>query len=174
MAVPGVSPAVRHRLFGSYLFTTQHTSGGVPALGAAKVLIATFTLIGGGVEPRQNLAANAFSRRRSPLAILFSARYGFSRGLLPKCLSAVSGAPRDATVRRCVLLGGALRIQRLEGSRPHGRLCTLNRFERVLRGQGQTELGRVRCLEGGMERRGGSPRPDVEAGESGMRGVLAG
>ena len=77
-----------NRLFGSYLFTTQHTSGGVPALGAAKVLIATFTLIGGGVEPRQNLAANAFSRRRSPLAILFSARYGFSPGLLPKCRQA--------------------------------------------------------------------------------------
>ena len=93
MAVPGVSPDVRHRLFGSYLFTTQHTSGGVPALGAAKVLIATFTLIGGGVEPRQNLAANAFSRRRSPLAILFSARYGFSPGLLPK----------SASVRRSVV-----------------------------------------------------------------------
>ena len=33
-------------------------------------------------------------------------------------LSAVSGAPRDATVRSCMLSGGALRIQRLEGSRP--------------------------------------------------------
>ena len=65
----------------------------LPALGAAKVLIATFTLIGGGVEPRLNLAANAFSRRRSPLAILVSARYGFSPGLLPK----------SASVRRSVV-----------------------------------------------------------------------
>jgi hypothetical protein len=55
----------------------------VLALGAAKVLIAAFTLIGGGIEPSQNLAANAFSRRRYPITILFSARYEFSPGLLP-------------------------------------------------------------------------------------------
>jgi hypothetical protein len=38
--------------------------------------------------------------------------------------------------QQCVVAfsqGGALRIQRLEGSRPHGRLCTLNRAEQVRR-----------------------------------------
>jgi hypothetical protein len=75
-------------------------------------------------------------------------------------------------VRGGMVLGGALRIQRLEGSRPHGRLCTLNGSERVRRDQEQTELGRIRWLEGWMERRGGSQRPDVEAGTTGIRGVL--
>src|ERR1035437_4676512 len=42
-------------------------------------------------------------------------------------LSAVSGAPRHATLRSGLLPDGALLIQRLEGSRPHGRLCALNR-----------------------------------------------
>ena len=73
-----------------------------------------------------------------------------------------------------MLWGGALRIQRLEGSRPHGRLCTLNRSERVQRDQAPTELGRIRLPEGRMEGHSGSPRPDVEAGETGMRVVLAG
>ena len=40
-------------------------------------------------------------------------------------------------------LRGALLIQRLEGSRPHGRLCTLNRSERVQGDQVPAELGRM-------------------------------
>jgi hypothetical protein len=88
LAVPGVSPAVRQPAVRQLLVHyPTHLRRGARAWGR-KVLIATFTLIGGGVEPRQNLAANAFSRRRSPLAILFSARYGFSPGLLPKCRQA--------------------------------------------------------------------------------------
>jgi len=40
---------------------------------------------------------------------------------------------RPATVVRSVMLSkGALRIQRLEGSRPDGRLCTLNGADRGL------------------------------------------
>jgi len=93
LAVPGVSPAVRQPAVRQLLVHyPTHLRRGARAWGR-KVLIATFTLIGGGVEPRQNLAANAFSRRRSPLAILFSARYGFSPGLLPK----------SASVRRSVV-----------------------------------------------------------------------
>jgi hypothetical protein len=64
-------------------------------------------------------------------------------GLVPICLSAVSGAPRQATVRGCAVLYGALLIQRLEGSRPPGSLCTLNRPEWVQRDQAEAELGIV-------------------------------
>jgi hypothetical protein len=39
----------------------------VAVLGAATVWIAAFTLLGGGVESSQNLSANAFSRRISPI-----------------------------------------------------------------------------------------------------------
>jgi len=93
---------------------------------------------------------------------------------LPRSLSAVSGAPRHATVGSWVLSVGALRIQRLEGSRPDGRLCTLNRCEWVEGDQEQAELGGIRLFEDGMERRSGSPRPDVEVGEAGIRGDSAG
>ena len=112
-------------------------------------------------------------RQRSSLAgksPSHSSRYG----LVPASLSAVSGAPRHATLRSCMLSEGALLIQRLEGSRPHGSLCTLNGPERVQRDQEQTELGRVRWPEGGMEQYDGSARADVEAGETGLRVVLAG
>jgi hypothetical protein len=34
---------------------------------AATVSISAFTVLGGGVEPSQNLAANAFSRRGPPI-----------------------------------------------------------------------------------------------------------
>jgi hypothetical protein len=88
-------------------------------------------------------------------------------------LSAVSGAPRRATVRSWGSLQGALLIQRLEGSRPHGSLCTLHRSERVQRDQEQADSGWMRWREGRMERRGGSPRADVEGGETGIRGVFA-
>ena len=82
--------------------------------------------------------------------------------------------PATATVRSCMVLEGALRIQRLEGSRPHGSLCTLNRSERVQRDQDRLSWAVIRWLKGRMERRCGSPRPDVEAGEAGIQGVLAG
>ena len=64
-------------------------------------------------------------------------------GFVSVSLSAVSGAPLDGTVRSCMLFDGALRIQRLEGSRPHGSLCTLHGSERVQRDQVETELGEV-------------------------------
>lgn len=67
--------------------------------------------------------------------------------------------------------GRALRIQRLEGSRPHGSLCTLNGHERMQRDQAQTELGIVLGLDGLMEAHVSSPRPCVEAGETGIRGI---
>ena len=95
-------------------------------------------------------------------------------GLLPISLSAVSGAPRQVTVRGCAVLEGALLIQRLEGSRPQGSLCTLDRSEQVQRDQAQTELGSVGWLRGRMEQHVASPRPYVDAGEAGIRGVLAG
>ena len=79
------------------------------------------------------------------------------------CLSAVSGAPRDATLGSGMLPNGALLIQRLEGSRPHGRLCTLNGSELVQRDQDEAELGRNGRPDGGMERRRSSPRAEVEA-----------
>jgi hypothetical protein len=47
---------------------------------------------------------------------------------------------------------GALLIQRLEGSRPHGRLCTLNRSEQVQRDRAPVELGRMCRFGGGMVR----------------------
>jgi hypothetical protein len=87
-------------------------------------------------------------------------------------LSAVSGAPRRATVRSWGSLQGALLIQRLEGSRPHGSLCTLNGPERVQRDQGQTELSRVQWPGGRMGRRCGSRRADEESREAGIGGVL--
>lgn len=71
-------------------------------------------------------------------------------------------------------LRGALLIQRLEGSRPHGSLCTLNRAGRAQRDQEQTELHRMRLPEERMKQRNGSPRPDVEAQKGGIRGILAG
>src|SRR5580658_7686990 len=94
--------------------------------------------------------------------------------LLLISLSAVSGAPRDATVRSCMLSCGALRIQRLEGSRPHGRLCTLNWSERVQMDLREAELVRIRLPDGRMGWRGGSLRPDVKGEETGIQRVLAG
>ena len=49
-------------------------------------------------------------------------------------------------------LRGALLIQRLEGSRPHGRLCTLNRSERVQGDQVPAELGRMCGFDVAMDR----------------------
>jgi hypothetical protein len=69
---------------------------------------------------------------------------------------------------------GALLIQRLEGSRPHGSLCTLNGPERVQVDQERPELGRIRLPGSRMEQYCGSARADVVAGETGIRLVLAG
>jgi hypothetical protein len=99
----------------------------------------------------------------------FSSRRTILTGSILISLSAVSGAPRDATVRSCILSCGALRIQRLEGSRPHGRLCTLNRSERVQRDQEETELVSIRLPDGRMGRRGGSLRSDVKGEETGIQ-----
>lgn len=49
----------------------------------------------------------------------------------------------------------------------------MNGPERVQRDQERTELGRIRLPAGRMEQYGGSARADVEAGETGMRVVLA-
>jgi hypothetical protein len=70
------------------------------------------------------------------------------------------------------VLNGALLIQRLEGSRPYGSLCTLNRSALVRRDQEEAELGRMRLREGRVEGRSGWLRADLEAGETGIRGVL--
>ena len=86
--------------------------------------------------------------------------------LLPESLSAVSGAPRVPTVRCCMLSGGALRIQRLEGSRPgwenHG-LCTLNGSDECLRG----------CESGFMRRTGRASRRMMRGGALGRGQVEA-
>jgi len=73
-----------------------------------------------------------------------------------------------------MILDGALQIQRLEGSRPHGSLCTLNRPERVPRDLGWTELCKFRWPEGRTSRLASSPRADEASGEAGSRGLLAG
>jgi len=62
----------------------------------------------------------------------------------------------------------ALRIQRLEGSRLHGSLCTLNRSERMPRDQAQAELGFIGWLKRRMGQHIGLRRPDVEAGTEGV------
>ena len=48
-----------------------------------------------------------------------------------------------------MLFGGALRIQRLEGSRPQGSLCTLNGCEVVQRDRERTESGGCDGRKGG-------------------------
>jgi hypothetical protein len=45
----------------------------------------------------------------------------------------------------------ALLIQRLEGSRPHGSLCTLNGSDRVQRSEEEAEIGMILRFEDGME-----------------------
>src|ERR1700745_883924 len=69
--------------------------------------------------------------------------YGLRQGLVLICLSAVSGAPRDASVSQLHAFKGALRIQRLEGSRPDGWLCTLNGADRVQRSAQGADLGMI-------------------------------
>lgn len=64
--------------------TAQHGPLEVAALGAARVLIADISLPGGGVEPSQNRAADAFSEGDRAITPLSSARDGFSAGLLPE------------------------------------------------------------------------------------------
>ena len=68
----------------------------------------------------------------------------------PKSPSAVSGAPRRNS-GRMIAVKEALLIQRLEGSRPHGSLCTLNRSDRVQRSEEGAEIGMMLRFEDGME-----------------------
>ena len=49
--------------------------------------------------------------------------------------------------------GRALLIQRLEGSRPHGRLCTLNGIDRVQRFKEDAVVGMICLFEGSTEGR---------------------
>jgi hypothetical protein len=69
---------------------------------------------------------------------------------------------------------GALLIQRFEGSRPQGSLCTLNRPEWVQKDHGPAEFGVVGSPEVRTERRSDFSKPDVGAGEAVIEGVLAG
>jgi hypothetical protein len=66
---------------------------------------------------------------------------------------------------------GALLIQRLEGRRPPGSLCTLNRPEWVQRDHGQAELGAIGLPVVRTERASDFSKPDVGAGEAGIEGV---
>ena|ERR1022692_2019327 len=72
--------------------------------------------------------------------------------LVMRSLSAVSEAP-DGTVGCRMIFGRALRIQRLEGSRPEGRLCTLNGAERVQRFKQTAVIGMICRFELLLERR---------------------
>ena len=58
-----------------------------------------------------------------------------------------------ATVRVRMHFGRALLIQRLEESRPHEGLCTLNGADRVQRFKKDAVIGMICRSEGGMERR---------------------
>lgn len=71
----------------------------------------------------------------------------------PRSLSAVFGAPRDAVMRIWNALNGALRIRRLEGSRPDGRLCTLDGSDRVQMSVQVTEVGMMCGFEVAGRRR---------------------
>ena len=68
---------------------------------------------------------------------------------------------------------GALLIQRLEGSRPHGGLCALNGADRV-QGLGEVTVQcMIRPVEGGTDVRSVAQRRDVAAGMTSGRGVFA-
>jgi hypothetical protein len=68
--------------------------------------------------------------------------------------------------------GRALRIQRLEGSRPEGRLCTLNGAEGVQRPGEVSVQGMIRRVEGRTELRSVAQRHDAVAGTTSGRGVF--
>ena len=52
-----------------------------------------------------------------------------------------------------MIFGRALRIQRLEGSRPEGRLCTLNGPDRVQKFKQAAVIGVICRFEVSLERR---------------------
>src|SRR5271165_928260 len=64
-----------------------------------------------------------------------------------------------------MLLGRALRIQRLEGSRPGGRLCTLNGAERVHRFKWAAVIGMICRFEVLVKRRSIAQRRSAWAEE---------
>ena len=88
------------------------------------------------------------------------------------CLSAVSGAP-CTKARVCTPSYGALLIQRLEGSRPHGGLCILNGAGRVRRLEEVMVQGMIHPVECGTELREVAQRCRAAAVTSNGRGVSA-
>ena len=70
-------------------------------------------------------------------------------------------------------LRGALRIQRLEGSRPHGGLCILNGAGRLRRLEEVMVRGMIHSVECGTELRDVAQRCRAAAGTTGGRGVSA-
>jgi hypothetical protein len=68
--------------------------------------------------------------------------------------------------------GGALRIQRLEGSRPHGRLCTLNGYEELQRFKEAVEVDMLNGFESQLERRSVTVGHHAEVEETAWRAVF--
>ena len=83
-----------------------------------------------------------------------------------------SGAPWTKA-RVCTPSYGALLIQRLEGSRPHGGLCILNGAERVRRLEEVMVEGMIQPVKCGIELREVAQRCRPLAVTSRGRGVLA-
>jgi hypothetical protein len=80
--------------------------------------------------------------------------------------------PHEAA-RDCMLSDGALLIQRLEGSRPHGGLCTLNGSDRVQKVKTFAVMGRICGFDGWMELGSRVLKRQEVAGKAGYRAVLA-
>jgi hypothetical protein len=72
-----------------------------------------------------------------------------------------------------MLSDGALLIQRLEGSRPHGGLCTLNESDRVQKVKTFAVMGIICGFDGRVERRSWVLKHQGVAGKTGGRAVLA-
>ena len=92
----------------------------------------------------------------------------YSREVLVLYLERPHEAARD-----CMLSDGALLIQRLEGSRPHGGLCTLNGSDRVQKVKTFAVMGRICGFDGWMELGSRVLKRQEVAGKAGYRAVLA-
>ena len=68
----------------------------------------------------------------------------------------------------------ALRIQRLEGSRPHGGLCTLNGSDRAQQVKPFALVGRICGFDGWIDGRSRTMSRQEVAEEAGGRAVLGG
>jgi hypothetical protein len=86
--------------------------------------------------------------------------------------SAVSGAPRTPDRSR-MFLGGALRIQRLEGSRPDGSLCPLNGAQRLRMVKIFSLTSWIRRFERWMERFGVTVSRHEEGEAAASRAVFS-